>query len=294
MALRIITDSACDLPKDLAEEYGIEVIPTPLIIDGVDQFDGETIQSKEFYEILREKKQEISTYHINMFMFMQHFEPYAKRGDELLYICFSTGIAGTYNAANQAKEELLESYPDFDLTIIDSKCASIGFGLAVLYAGKMLQAGASKQEIIEATQYHCAHMNHVFTVDTLEYLLKGGRISKSSAIAGEILNIRPIIVVDEKGSLKGTEKVRGRNKSIQRLVEYVGENGMELSEQIIGIVHGDDEETLEKVKKMLHEKYGITHTVENYVGCAIGAHTGPGIIGITFLDKPSIYVKERN
>lgn len=293
MALRIITDSACDLPKEIAKEYGIEVIPTPVIIGGVDQFDGETVQSKEFYQILREKKTEISTYHINTYMFMEHFEPYAKRGDELIYICFSTGIAGTFNAANQAKEELLETYPEFDLTILDSKCASIGFGLVVLYAGKMYQAGAAKQEIIEAIQYHCAHMNHVFTVDTLEYLLKGGRISKSSAIAGEILNIRPIIIVDENGSLKATEKVRGRNKSIQRLVEYVGEKGANLSEQIVGIVHGDDEETLQKVKKMLNEKYGITLTVENYVGCAIGAHTGPGIIGITFLDEPSPYVSEK-
>ena len=179
---------------------------------------------------------------------------------------------------------------DFDLTIIDSKCASIGFGLVVMYAGIMCQANVSKSEIIKAINYHCSHMNHVFTVDTLEYLLRGGRISRTSAIAGEILDIHPIIVVDEKGSLKAIEKVRGRNKSIIRLVEYVGEHGTELSNQVVGIVHGDDEKMILKVKKLLEEKYKITHMVENYVGCAIGAHTGPGIIGITFLDEPSPYI----
>ena len=289
MALRIISDSACDLPKEKAEFYGIEIIPTPLIIDGKDYFDGETIESKEFYQILRDKKKEISTYHINTYMFMEHFEPYAKRGDELIYICFSTGIAGTYNAANQAKVELLEQYPDFELTIIDSRCASIGFGMVVMYAGEMYKAGASKETIIEGIHYHCSHMKHVFTVDTLEYLLKGGRITKSSAIAGEILNIRPIIVVDENGSLKAIEKVQGRNKSIQRLVDYVEEQGQRLSEQVIGIVHGDDKETLHKVEEMLEITYGVRNTISNYVGCAIGAHTGPGIIGITFLDTPSPY-----
>ncbi|MGN1165709.1 MAG: DegV family protein [Lachnospiraceae bacterium] len=291
MALRLITDSACDLPKTLTEKYGIEVISTPVLIDGKDYFDGDTIEAKEFYKILRKKDKTISTYHINTYMFLEHFEPYAKRGDELIYICFSTGIAGTFNAASQAKAELLETYPDFDLTIIDSKCASIGFGLVVMYAGMMYQSNAGKQEIIDAVYYHCKHMKHVFTVDTLEYLLKGGRISKTSAIAGGLLGIRPIIVVDENGSLKAIEKVRGRKKSLSRLIEYTGEHGTGLSGQVIGIVHGDDREAISTVQKNLEEQYGVLHVVSNYVGCAIGAHTGPGIVGITFLDEPSPYVK---
>lgn len=291
MPLRLITDSACDLPKIITEKYGIEVIPTPILIDGEDYFDGDTIEAKEFYKILREKEKKISTYHINTCMFLEHFEPYAKRGDELIYICFSTGIAGTFNAANQAKCELLETYPDFGLTIIDSKCASIGFGLVVMYAGMMYQSNAGKQEIIDAVYYHCKHMNHVFTVNTLEYLLKGGRIRKTSAIAGELLDIRPIIVVDENGSLKAIEKVRGRKKSLSRLVEYAGEHGTGLHRQFIGIVHGDDREAIIEVQRNLEEQYGVEHVISNYVGCAIGAHTGPGILGITFLDEPSPYVK---
>lgn len=289
MALKLITDSACDLPKELAREYDIEIIPTPLIIEGKDYLDGETIESQEFYQILREKK-EISTYHINSYMFYNHFEKYAQADDELVYICFSTGIAGTYNAANQAKRDLLEKYPEFRLTILDSKCASIGFGLVVLYACMMLRSGLDKKRLISGIQYYCCHMNHVFTVDTLEYLLKGGRISLTSAIAGGILNIKPIITVDNAGALQVVEKIRGRKRSIQRLVELVGEKGSGLDSQIVGIVHGDDIDTLNRVRKMLKERYKITHIIENYVGCAIGAHTGPGIIGITFLDKLPFYV----
>ncbi len=285
MALRLITDSACDLPKDITDRYGIEVIPTPLIIEGRDYFDGETIEPCEFYKLLREGK-EISTYHINAYMFYRHFEKYARNGDELIYICFSTGIAGTYNAAHQAKRDLLEKYPDFDLTILDSKCASIGFGLAVLYAGMMHRAGAGKEELIESIKYYCSHMHHVFTVDTLEYLMKGGRISRTSAAAGEILNIKPIIIVNEEGALQAIEKVRGRKRSIQRMIDIVGEQGDSFSSQIVGIVHGDDEKALKTVREALRDTYGITRTVENYVGCAIGAHTGPGIIGITFMDVP--------
>lgn len=290
MALKIITDSACDLPKSVTEEYGIEVIPTPVLIEETDYFDGETIHPKEFYEILREGKK-ISTYHINAFMFREAFEKYAKEKDDLIYICFSTGIAGTFNAANQAKSELLEDYPDFDLTIIDSKCASIGFGLVVLYTAMLYKRGLGKEELIRSIQYHIEHMNHVFTVDTLEYLLKGGRISKSSAVMGSMLNIKPIIIVNEAGELKSVEKIRGRKRSIQRIVDYVGEHSKNPDKQMIGLVHGDDAETADMVKKMLHDRYGVTQVIDNNVGCAIGAHTGPGIIGITFLDEVSKYMK---
>lgn len=283
MALEIITDSASDVPGWLIEEYHLRVIPTPVVVEEKDYFDGETIMPSQFYQMLREGKS-VKTYHINAHMFRENFEPYAKRNDTLIYICFSTGIAGTFNAAHIAKAELLEEYPDFDLTIIDSKCASMGFGLTVNRALELRKNGGDKETIMKAIEFYCEHMEHVFTVETLEYLYKGGRLSKTSAIAGGILDIKPIIKVDEKGALVAVEKVRGRHKSLKRLVEYVGEKGAELTDQTIGLVHGDDRETLDMVKQMLRERYGCTKFIENYVGCAIGAHTGPGIIGITFLN----------
>ena len=290
MALKIVTDSASDIPKWVTDEYGLHVIPTPVVIDEKDYFDGKTIFPEEFYNILQ-KGNDIKTYHINSQMFYDNFLPYAKKGDELIYICFSTGIAGTFNAANIAKTELLEEYPDFDLTIIDSKCASLGFGLVTYYALKMQQAGATKEEIIQAIEWHCEHMEQIFTVKTLEYLLKGGRLSRTSAIAGSLLDIKPIIHVNDDGALESIEKVRGRQKSLKRLIEIVGERGKDLSNQVIGIVHGDDAKTMETVREMLENTYGCKQFMDNYVGCAIGAHTGPGIIGIVFLNEESPYKK---
>ncbi len=289
MALIIITDSASDVPKWLAEKYKLHVIPTPVVINETDYFDGETIMPEEFYDILRSGT-EVKTYHINAFMFRKNFEPYAKNGDDLIYICFSTGIAGTFNAANLAKTELLEEYPEFDLTIIDSKCASLGFGLVVEKALQMVERQIPKQTIIEAIQFYCDNMEHIFTVETLEYLYKGGRLSRTSAIAGGLLDIKPIIEIDDNGALVAIEKVRGRMRSIKRLVEIVGERGVDLANQTIGLVHGDDEETIHAVREMLIEKYGCRNFIESFVGCAIGAHTGPGIIGIIFLSDKSPYI----
>lgn len=289
MALKIITDSASDVPKWLIEKYDLHVIPTPVVIDEKDYFDGKTIFPEEFYGILKTGK-DIKTYHINSFMFKENFLPYAQNKDEVIYVCFSTGIAGTFNAANLAKTEILEEYPNFDLTIIDSKCASLGFGLVVEKALRMLERNDTKEEIIKAIEFHCEHMEHIFTVETLEYLYKGGRLSKTSAIAGGLLDIKPIIEINDNGSLVPIGKVRGRNKSLKRLVEVVGERGADLSNQTIGLVHGDDNNTLSMVRDMLKEQYGCTNFIESYVGCAIGAHTGPGVIGIIFLNEVSPYI----
>lgn len=282
MALKIITDSASDLPKSLIAEYGLHVIPTPVTINGTDYFDGKTLEPEDFYRIQAEGA-DIKTYHINSFMFRENFEPYAKNGDSVLYLCFSTGIAGTFNAANLAKEELLEDYPDFDLTILDTKCASLGFGLVVAKLLRMQKNGADKELLIEAAQFFCDHMEHIVTVETLEYLYRGGRLSRTSAVLGGVLDIKPVIDVDDNGALNAIEKVRGRGKSLKRIVEIVGERGVELDQQIIGVCHGNDPAACKKVQDMLLEKYHCKGILESFVGCAIGAHTGPGIIGIVFL-----------
>lgn len=283
MPYRIITDSATDLPKEIIDQYELHVIPTPVTINGTDYFDGQTIFPEEFYRIQAEGA-DIKTYHINTYMFRQNFEPYAKVGESVVYLCFSTGIAGTFNAANLAREELLEEYPDFDLTIVDSKCASMGFGLGVYKLLQMQAKGAPKETVVEAARFFFDHMEHIVTVETLEYLYKGGRLSKTSAVLGGMLDIKPIIEVDDDGALVAFEKVRGRQKSLKRIVEIVGERGVDLNKQVIGIVHGNDKATCDKVKGMLQERYHCKGIVESWVGCAIGAHTGPGIIGIVFLN----------
>ena len=286
----IITDSATDMPKEIIEQYNLHVIPTPVVIGGTDYFDGQTIFPIDFYQMQRDKA-EISTYHINTFMFKEHFRPYAERNETVIYVCFSTGLAGTFNAARMAKEELLEEYPEWDITIVDSRCASLGFGLLVYYALRMQENGADKETVIEALEYHREHIKHIITVNTLEYLFQGGRLSRTSMVVGGVLDIKPIIHMDEKGSLKAIEKIRGRNKSLKRMVELVGEWCKNPGEQLYGICHGDDYETMKQVEEMVREAYGEVRFLENYVGCAIGAHTGTGIIGIVFLDEASRYSK---
>lgn len=290
--LNIITDSASDLPREYIEAHHLHVIPTPVVIDEKDYLDGKTIFTQEFYNILDDTSRDVKTYHINPSMFEEAFLPYAKAGDSLIYICFSTGIAGTFNAANVAKEAVLEQYPDFDLTIIDSKCAAIGFGLLVSKLVTMLEHGAPKELIIEAAQYFIEHMHHVFTVHTLAYLIKGGRLSKFKGTLAETLDMKPILIVDRQGSLQVIKTVRGRKKSLKTLIDYALENGYELSSQTVAFCHGEDEEALNFLLQLADSEMKPADKLISTVGCAIGAHTGRGIAGICFLDASEEKYKE--
>ena len=284
MAFCIITDSASDMPKNVKEEYGLYVMPTPVTIEGTDYFDGETIYPEQFYDI-QASGREIKTYHISQYMFEEHFRPFAQRGDEVLYICFSTGIAGTFNAACLAYEAVKEEFPGFSMTIVDSKCASIGYGLVTERLLRMQRNGASRELLIEAAHFFCEHMVHVVTVFSLEYLFRGGRLSRTSFLAGTVLDIKPIIIVDENGSLKAVEKVRGWKKAQKRILDMVGEKGKALESQVVGVCRGTDEEAFAFLKEQLRERYHVRDILETQVGCAIGAHTGPGILGIVFLSE---------
>lgn len=284
MAFCIITDSASDVPRSVIDKFGLYVMPTPVTIDGEDLRDGVTIHPEEFYKIQAAGGKEIKTYHISQFMFEEHFTKFAERGDEVLYICFSTGIAGTFQAANLAKEEVLEKYPDFKITILDSKCASVGYGLVVERLLTMQRNGAPKELIIEAAEFFCEHMVHDVTVRTLDYLYAGGRISKASFVAGGVLDIKPIIMVDENGSLKACEKVRGWKKALNRVLQIVEERADNIQNQVVGVCYGTEREAADYLEEELRAMK-VRGIVETQVGCAIGAHTGPGIAAIAFLDK---------
>lgn len=282
--LRIITDSASDLPKSYIEQHNLHVIPTPVVIDDVDYLDGKTIQTEEFYHILDDIKRDVKTYHINPAMFTDAFLPYAQAGDSIIYLCFSTGIAGTFNAANIALNSIHEDYPEFDMTIIDSKCASVGFGLLVSKLVTILEKGASKEEIIEAADYYISHIKHVFTVQTLAYLIKGGRLTRFKGTLAETLDIKPVLIVNEDGALAVVKTVRGRKKSLRFLIDYAKENGCNTDNQTVALCHGEDKESLDFVNDMVQETFRPRHTLISIVGCAIGAHTGRGIVGFCFFD----------
>ena len=200
--VKIVTDSATDMPEWIERKYALKIIPTPVTINGKDYLDRVDISTKDFYNILDDRTNDIKTYHINEYMFKNCFEEYAKRGEEVLYLCFSTGIAGTFGAATLAYRDLLEEFPEFKMTIVDSHCASLGFGLLVYKLLLMQEQGASDELIKEAAQYYSDnHIKHYFTVNTLYYLVKGGRLSKVAGSVGEVLDVKPIITVDENGAL---------------------------------------------------------------------------------------------
>jgi len=283
MTVRIITDSACDLPEDIIKEYNIDVMPILVILEEKEYFDGENLKPVELLNGMRQG-QVYKTAQIPPSYFKAKFSEYAERNESCIYIAFSSGLSGTYQSSVMAKDEVLEDYPSFDLDIIDTKCASVGFGLVVHKAAQMAKEGKSKEEILNAIRFYAGHMEHIFTVDDLEYLYRGGRVSKTAAVVGSLLNIKPILDVED-GKLVPIEKIRGRSKVMKRMIEIMEERGKGLTNQVIGINHGDDMEAAIKLKSMIEEKFGCSEFILNTIGCAIGAHSGPGTLSVFFLNE---------
>lgn len=285
MGVRILSDSACDLPKNILEEYNIDIVPIVVIKDDKEYFDGETITPQEVYDGMREGIV-YKTAQIPPNIFNDKFEEYAKNDEDIIYIAFSSGLSGTYQTSVFVKEQIQEKYPNFKLEIIDTKAASGGFGLIVYYAAKMVKEGKSKEEVLKAIEFYRDHMESIFTVDDIEYLFRGGRVSRTQAFLGGLLNIKPILDVED-GKLVPIEKVRGKNKVFKAMLDLMEERAKDanLKEQTICITHGDNLEGTLKLKELITEKFGSETFLLNTIGAAIGAHSGPGTIALFFLNK---------
>ena len=282
MSIKIVCDSACDLPANLLEELGIEELPIVVIKGEKEYFDKVNIDPEEVYSSMRDGEV-FKTAQITPITFQTSFEKHVKNGDQIIYIGFSSGLSATFQSANIAKISIQEKYPDADITLIDTKAASGGYGLVVYEAGTILKNGGSKEEIIKAVEFLSENVDHIFTVDNIEYLYRGGRISRTNAILGGMLNIKPILEVNG-GKLVPLEKIRGKNKVLKRMVDLVEKRNIDsdLSNTIFCITHGDDLETAEKLKSMLIEKYGASEFITNHIGGAIGAHVGPGALTLCY------------
>ncbi|SES68888.1 DegV family protein [Anaerobranca gottschalkii] len=283
MGVKIITDSACDLTRDFLASLDVDVVPILVYLDGEEYLDGLTLKPEDMLRQMREGKV-FKTSQIPPNIFKEKFLELAQLGKPCIYIAFSSGLSGTYNSALIAREEVLEEYPDFQLEIIDTKCASVGFGLVVYKAALMAKEGKSYEEIIKSIKFNAQHMEHIFTVDDLEYLYRGGRVSKTAAFVGGVLNVKPILHVKD-GKLIPIDKVRGRQKAMKRMIEIVKERGVDLQNQLIGINHGDDLEGANKLKAMLEVEFGCKDFLVSCIGCAVGAHSGPGTLSVFFLNK---------
>lgn len=286
MSVKVLSDSACDLPEEILREYNIDLLPIIVIKDDEEYLDKVTIDPKKMYDDMR-NGEVYKTAQIPPSMFEEKFEELAEKEESVIYIAFSSGLSGTYQTSVLVRDSLKDKYPNMDIDIVDSKSASVGFGLLVQKAGKMAKEGRSKEEILNMLDFYVNHIEHIFTVDDIECLFRGGRVSRTQAFVGGLLNIKPILDVPGDGTLQPIEKVRGRSKVMKRMIEIMEERGgdADLKNQTIGINHGDDIEGAMKLKEMIEEKYGCTDFVINIIGCAIGAHSGPGTLSVFFLNE---------
>lgn len=284
MGVKIITDSAADLPVEFLQAYDIDLIPLRVYDEAETEYlDGVTLESVTLLQKMREGAV-YRTSLPSLETFQEKFVSYAKDGNPCIYLAFSSELSGTYQSSVVIKEEVKETYANLDLEIIDTKCASLGQGLVVLEAAKMAKDGASKEDILKRVDFLMSHMEHIFTVADLQYLVRGGRLSKVAGFIGGLLNIKPILNVEE-GKLVPLEKVRGKKKVLSRIVDIMEERGKDLKGQTIGMTHGDDLETAEALKSLITERFGCEVFIVNTIGAAIGAHTGPGVITLFFLNE---------
>ncbi len=283
MQVKILADSACDLPLDFYKEYNVTLFPLKVQLNGIEYEDVKTIEPKLVYDAIRNGTVP-KTSQTSPLLFEQVFTNMAENNEDGIYIALSSALSGTYQTAVMILDQVKENYPTFNLTIVDTKCASLGSGLIVMEAARLAAKNVPKEEILQDVLFRTQHMEHLFTVEDLDYLAKGGRVSKASAFLGGLLNIKPLLNVED-GKLVPIEKIRGKKKLLHRIIEIMKERGIDLNEQIIGISHADNEETALEMRKMIEDGFHPKDIYISAIGSAIGAHTGPGTIAIFFLNK---------
>ena len=282
---KIITDSTCDLPPHVIQALDVHVIPMEYVMDGISQFqdivdNGE--KTRAFYDHLRNGKVS-STSMINTARYADIFSTYLNEGTDVLYISFSSALSGCYNASRIAAQELKEVYPDRQIITIDSIAASIGQGLLVYHACVRKNEGAEIDELALWVEDNKKDLCHWFTVEDLQHLKRGGRIGSFSANVGTALKIKPILSVDLEGRLIPQGKVMGRKKSLSELISRMKNSSFQPDEQIVIIGHGDAMEDALFLEKKLRHELQVKDVILTYIGPIIGSHTGPGMIGLTFL-----------
>jgi len=283
MTVKIIADSGCDLPKSIIKEYDITEAPLLVYPEGQEDKAKKVNDPKLIYDKMREGMI-YKTAQVPPNYFERLYQKLASDKRQAIYISFSSKLSGTYQSSVLIKNKIDEENKDLDITIIDSKCASLGYGLLVYKAAQMANEGKSKEEIVDVIKHYKDHIEHIFTVDDLKYLRRGGRISRTAAFVGGLLNIKPILDVED-GKLVPLEEKRGRSRVINRMLELMEERGENLSKQLIAISHGDDLEGAEKLKNMIEKKFNPQEIMINIIGSAIGAHSGPGTLSVFFLNN---------
>ncbi len=280
----IYTDTACDISSDILESWGVKFAELSFQLAGDDTiYRSTTLSPKELYDRMRAGKTG-KTSAVNMEEFKDVFRPELEAGRDVLYLAFSSGLSNTYNAARLAADELLEEFPNNRVIAVDTLCASAGQGLLVHFAVEKKASGAPIEDVARFVMDTRLNLCHWFTVDDLKYLKAGGRISATTALLGGMLNIKPVLHMDDEGHLISMSKVRGRRASLDALVAKYDELAIEKTGEVY-ICQADCIEDAEYVKASLAEKFGANVTLITDIGPVIGLHSGPGTLAVFFLGK---------
>lgn len=280
----IVSDTGCDMPAALAEKLGIEAVPLKAIIaekeisctlNGLDIPTG-------FYNILRNGTK-VSTASPSIDDFLRYFKKELERGKDIIYIGFSTGLSGSYNVGRIAAEELRDEYPERTILTVDSLCGSMGQALLLYYCVQQQKKGASLKELYDFAENLKLHICHWFTVDDLYYLKKGGRISATTAVVGSVMNIKPVLKVNNEGKLEPAYKARGKKLAIAKMVEQMGERFDPDVNDVVFINHADCPDDADLLARSITKNYGITNFVISEIGPAFGAHCGPGALAVYYV-----------
>lgn len=287
MSYFITTDATCDFPKQLQSFGGFKIIPMSYTIDGTEYGFEKELSGKEFYDKVRNGSMPttslITTYFAGEFL-----RPILLGGNDILHICFSSALSSTYQSLTDAVDELKKEFPERKIFLIDSRAASSGEGLLVYYALKARDNGMSIDDNYNYTFDLRDHICHYFTPNDLYHLMRGGRVSKTAAIAGTILQIKPMLYTNINGQLSTIGKVNGRKKALLSLVNYMLEKIDIDKNEIIFISHADCLEDAEFLKEKVTEKTGITNIIIEYIGPVVGSHTGQGTLALFFVGKDKI------
>ncbi len=281
----IVTDSSADLTPALVEETGAEVFPLSFTIQGKTYHnypDGREMSAGEFFSLIRAGER-ATTSAVNIADFTHGLEPILEAGKDLLILSFSSGLSATYQSSELAAAELRERFPARKILVVDTLSASLGQGLLVWLAAREKAKGRSIEEVRDYVEAQKLHVCHWFTVDDLNHLKRGGRISAATALLGTMLSIKPVLHVDDEGHLSSVSKSRGRAAALKALVDRMEELAVDPAGQTPFLSHGDCLEDAQKVADDIKARFGVKEVVINHVGPVIGAHAGPGVVALFFL-----------
>lgn len=285
--LKCIVDSSADLTAETAQALGIVVLPSPIRIDEKDYLDGKDLHVSELYSLMGTSGHTIKTHHVTPASYEEAFLPFAQNHDSVICICSASVMAGNYEAARIGAISVHEKYPDFDITVINSKSASCGYGLIAEKTGRLIQKGLDRDAVLKALDFYVHHIKHYFIVSMMTYFMKGGKLSHALGTVSDTLDVRPVFTLNSDGEIENLKPipVKGAHHAADAILDIIRESGTDLSGQTVAFCYGKEKENLDYFTKKAAETLHPENISITTAGCTIAAHTGSGFLGIAYLDS---------